>query len=232
MYKYADVLKKLQNASSRNAGKRLTAKHKAECMRRYVTKYPKRKRIEENAMSEFSDAVYEELKPEWDRICKASSAAHDKWELWLAKASQEEAPVVSTETRVIYSVSESSYCSQGWGARKYATGDAKSHMTSWEGEFPELTFEFKEIFHKYDAPFTSIGGERYTGYWEFQVLVNTDEVGCDIVKRRKVSIKEHYRALLKSGCNVRVLYPWLDHDFPESWGMDWSGNDIKEEVSK
>lgn len=228
MYKYADVLKKLGNATASRAWGRFIRRHKDECMRRYVAKYPKRKRIEEKAMAEFSDEVHTEMQPEWKRVCESAENARDKWELWLAKASQDEVPSVSEETRVIYSVTEGSYSSQGWGARKYAAGDAKSHMTSWASEFPELTFEFKEVFHKYDTPFTSMGGERHTGYWEFQVVVNTDEVGCDVVKRREVSSKEHYRSLLKSGCNVKVLYPWLDHGFPESWGMDWQGNDIKE----
>ena len=123
-------------------------------------------------------------------------------------------------------VSASDYRSQGYGANKYAAGEANASMGVWQTEYPELTFRYERKFNQYDEPIRRMGGETLTGYYTHHVYANTDTVGAYLITRAKVYTREYYRGLLRAGCNVRVSNPWLPADFPESWGMDWSGRDL------
>jgi hypothetical protein len=223
----AIVLQKQKNCSIRNAAVRLDAIWRARCLAAYKAKYPRKRKIDEDvAWREMRDETVGDLRAVADQMTSRAAVYTEKYEAWLHDISLKLRPRVCETEIIVRTVGESAYQSQGWGANKYARGEAIATMTQWQVEVPELTFRHEEKFNKWDAPIRCAGGEPSTGYYEHHIWANTDEPGAYLVQHSKVNMREYYRGLLKASCNVKVSNPWLPNDFPESWGMDWSGRDL------
>ena len=206
----AIVLVRQKNCNTRAACQRLTKIWKARCLVAYKAKHPRKKKIDEDwAWLEFRDKPVDDLRTIAARISARVRKYEIKYEEWLKDIADKLRPRVCDTEIEILNVSEASYRPQGWGADKYATGEATATMASWQAACPELTFRYERKFNSYDKPIRCVGGETSTGWYTHHVFANTDATGAYLVEHAKVNMREYYRGLLKAGCNVKVSNPWL-----------------------
>jgi hypothetical protein len=115
------------------------------------------------------------------------------------------------------SVSSSTYSSQGFGASKYAEGDAQQSfdLATSCGAKAEL------------RPIQR-GSDRWgVNYTDFEVWVCTTEAGLEMLRRKKVNLRDWMKACWARSVNPRVLNPFLPPGLEEKLGIDYYGRDVK-----
>lgn len=116
---------------------------------------------------------------------------------------------------VLTTVSSLRYASQGYGAKKYAQASAESSMLDACSAGVEARIDI--------SPVSGVP-EHAT----FDVIVKTATLlDVEILSRRPGRpFKEVIRALLGSGANPRVYYPFLSSDYLHQLGLDAFGRDL------
>jgi hypothetical protein len=128
----------------------------------------------------------------------------------------------SSKWNCAYSVSDSDYMSQGFGAAKYAESSAKSRMRDFLLHTADVKIE--EQFHEFNKPV--YGGSK--GWKEWRVMVLTTKIGIGIITRKKgENLKEFVKNCWKSGTNPRVFLPFLRVGIEDELGLDYFGNEKK-----
>ncbi len=121
------------------------------------------------------------------------------------------------------SVSEHSYSSQGWGARKYARQAAEQYQL--HAEFNGLEAITDERVETYDKTWGG-GGTFSVATYVVRVKV-AEPIDLAILKHKPApSLKETMRHWLRKGVNPRVYMPFLPYGYEESVGLDSWGNDV------
>lgn len=189
-----------------------------QCRELYAEKFPRRKwdwtkfRMEfpgyEKALFEFWKAQFvERRKEETTRL----ESVTDRLALLAPEC---EVPHTPGLERMLRCVSESSYSSQGYGARKYAEVEAGWLIANCPVPARILTD---------DMHWESGGRHHYLA--RFKVMVETDELGIEMLLRRPVSLREWVSYTWKNGANPRVYNPWLKDGYEESVGLDYFGGE-------
>lgn len=207
----------------------LQARFEKQAVEAYRQLFPRKKKvpeIHEICSHESIRPILDAFNLRANAIVDKVSAKHDRIESQLYWLAQRVAPVDAGELRLLDAVASSSYSSQGFGAEKYASGDAerKADVIRAMG----LSAEVRPVFHKFD------GASRWgiSGWTDYEVWGSTDlEVGYQIVKRRRFPLRDQVKLMLKRGVNPRVYMPFLEHGYEESVGLDHFGNDVNLPVS-
>jgi hypothetical protein len=181
--------------------------------------------------AEEHNAIYARLKVEVDRYLA-------EWYLekrqidWALSMLAAKADVPASETwQSVYSVSDSTYSSQGWGARKYARADAEAKLMDFLCHGPEGRVE--EQFHPFDQPVRCASGETSKGWHEYHVMIPATELGGHILTRKPgLPLREYVKHCWKKSVNPRVYLPFLPAGYEEQAGLDHFGNDLRERPVK
>ena len=73
-------------------------------------------------------------------------------------------------------------------------------------------------------------GAYATPHQDFEVWVNVDEVGAEILRRKPgLDLREWVRMCWWRGVNPRVYSPFLPIGLEERWGLDYFGNDLRKQ---
>jgi hypothetical protein len=129
---------------------------------------------------------------------------------------------LTAELQRIDSVHVESYRSQGYGAEKYASGDAESIAD--KARFYGLNVEVRRVATEYQSSFT---GKPFF-LVAFEVWANTNETGAEILRRKAgPPLRDVLAAYWKRGVNPRVIYPFLPWNLEEKLGVDYFGNFVE-----
>jgi hypothetical protein len=111
---------------------------------------------------------------------------------------------------------ESTYRTQGWGAKTYAKGAAEHRAMGYHNGSPGIEIRVRE------EP------KEYSTDYHIEAAVAC-ELEADIVKARfdPPSMRELVKMSWAAGLNPRVIYPSIPHGFEEEEGIDWQGRDKK-----
>lgn len=134
--------------------------------------------------------------------------------LALARAEDVVVPVTDEWTLINY-VFVGTYSTQGYGAEKYAKVHANSIVD--DAKHAGLDIKLEEAYS--DA----IGGRRTLIGWEVWAMTTPD--GKELLTRKPgLPLREVVRRYWAQGCQPRVRFPSLPHDFEEKNGLDYFGN--------
>lgn len=171
----------------------------------------------------FVERSNELVKELGDRVDALKKAADDAAERAGPEAIETDR---ATPYLCLASVSESSYGSQGYGARSYARNSAESRadvaracgvdveitedVRTWEG----LDWSGRMTKHSLST---------------FHVCVGVaSKVDVELLKRLPgPTLREQVRLCWKRGVQPRVFNPFLPHDYEEKNGLDYFGNDLR-----
>jgi len=113
-----------------------------------------------------------------------------------------------------YFVHGSKHHTQGYGAMKYARGDA-------------LDFAAKAEHYGVKAEVRPVGEPEHScgcTYQDFETVVATNELGVEVLRyREEVPLKEWLAGCWKRGTNPRVYNPFLPHGLEEKLGVNFFG---------
>ena len=200
----------------------------------YHKLYPKRKFIMDKAwgvLGEVAVAIKRQHSEEANRKIRENEKKRDDVERRLFEIAGElrELPVSSgqaSEWLLYDSVSECSYHTQGFGARKYAENAAQQYVDKAEAN--GVRAEIREIVTTHDDH----RGHK-NSFADFQVWVCCSQDGLNILRYKpQIELREWVRLCWKRGSNPRVYNPWLPHEYEEKNGLDYFGNDLRKKESK
>lgn len=121
--------------------------------------------------------------------------------------------------RELIRVWTSSYSTQGYGASRYAKSSAESVATNAQ------SFGVRA---RVERMADSVRDEIYNHTEVFVVYVATDsDLDVEILKRKRVDMREWVRACWTRGVNPRVYNPFLPADYEERVGLDFFGGESK-----
>lgn len=134
---------------------------------------------------------------------------------------------VRVKLREVY---ESTYSTQGYGARKYAEGSAT--LTVLEARALGIKTEIVITIKEWDGV-DHHGNKVHHELATFHIWVDVeDECDAQIIKQCPVlTLREQVKACWKAGIQPRVYAPFLPHGYEESVGLDFFGNEVKKEKS-
>ena len=132
---------------------------------------------------------------------------------------------LSSGRQTLATISQLSFSSQGWGARKYAENAAQSDLLDarHQGVEGEVVAVEKSL------PAAESGGQAYN-WTEFEVRVGVESgIDCEILRRRPgAPLRDIVKYLWQHGTNPRVYYPFLPYEFEAAVGLDHFGNEVKQ----
>lgn len=211
-------------------GKAKEAEFRGRLEALYRKKYPKRKLLWEKIVAEFPDeweAIKAEAKHLFGNMWASHSSEEKQVEWALGMLAEHAAPTITDEAHTFHAVDEGTYRSQGWGACKYARNSAQSCAD--EAEYHGLKAEVRDVFVEYDRPIHSPYNGTIRGYHNYEVWVNTDRLGWEIVTRKGgVPLRDWLMLCWRRGVNPRVYNPFLPHGIEEKLEIDHFGNDLRE----
>lgn len=119
--------------------------------------------------------------------------------------------------RMLTEVWTSSYSSQGLGASRYARQSAE--LTASQVRALGITASVKR---------ETGGGPKPADYLEhWQVFVEVEgDLDVEILKRRKVPLRDWVAGCWRAGVNPRVYDPFLPHGIEERLGIDYQGRRV------
>jgi hypothetical protein len=183
----------------------------------------------------FDDVKVREILPDWQVIYDAHKAPFDL--LWHTREDETErretALRESAAAEIIprvdqghaepyksYLFTSACYGSQGWGAAKYARGEA----TLWALKAQHYGVR-AEVVELRNEPYQSAyGGGSHV---EYGVRCDTNELGHAVLERLPaLSLRDWVKACWANQINPRVLDPFLPHGIEEKLGVDYFGRDI------
>lgn len=124
----------------------------------------------------------------------------------------QDAEVAPGDPLCVDAVWTASYSSQGFGASRYARGAADDLASGYRAL--GVPVEVRRVVH----------GSSVES-WEVWANV-ASMVDREIVRRRKVSLRDWMRDCLRRGQNPRVYNPFLPHGLEHKLGLDYYGNDL------
>jgi hypothetical protein len=125
-------------------------------------------------------------------------------------------PVVPiAEERLLYTCSSCDHLSQGFGAAKYAHGDALTKVDAIETAGLTARIEDEDQGISYQIH-----------HHVYRVYGCLDAASLDQIARRPVDLVERVRLCWKRGTNPRVSMPFLPHGFEEKHGLDFFGGRV------
>lgn len=119
-------------------------------------------------------------------------------------------------------VCETSYGSQGFGARSYARSKAK--LLEVEARYFGLRAEVDEHIHKYET--MTPRGTRKRSYATYTVYVYAEPSELKILEHKSMPLRETVKFLWSTGVNPRVYMPFLPHGYEKSQGLDLFGGEL------
>jgi len=124
-------------------------------------------------------------------------------------------------------VYDSTYRSQGYGARHYAQGSAK--LKALEATCHGIKHEITEETRTFEAIVSYGGRTERTTSSTFRVFVFVqDEFDVEILKDcPKLDLRSAVKACWGAGVNPRVYNPFLPHGYEESVGLDYFGGETR-----
>lgn len=155
----------------------------------------------------------------YDEVMASASTSHQDYIDGLyakfrdAKVSMTEAaeladPVAGESKLMLAHVSKYSYGSQGGGAESYARNAA----------------DMKVMAANYFGIKASVEKDRHG--FKVYVLVDHD-IDVQILRLRRVPLRESVRFCWANSMNPRVYYPTLPHGYEEQVGLDFFGNETR-----
>lgn len=132
-------------------------------------------------------------------------------------------PITEGEPLVEWAtVSSSSYSTQGYGAMKYArqAAEAKADKARMYGLTPVIE----------EVNFSPAKGMNSVNHADFKILLNTTDTGLVLLGYKPdLSLREWVKACWGRGCQPRVSYSGLAHNYEEKNGLDYFGHEKGEE---
>ena len=196
----------------REASQKMQAEYVAALAADYKKAFPKRKA---HTPAKYNDCPNREaLNIYWQEKANVLMAKHTADQGLLEKqldtlaAREDLLPWPCDQLNKVYSIHKSTYQSSDLGSGKYARESAESRAE--DARMYGLKAEVKFEGHCYD------------------LYVNTDEVGWDLVQRKPgISLKAWIKRCWARGCNPRVYNPFLPVGLEEKLGLDYFGGEIK-----
>jgi hypothetical protein len=196
----------------REASQKMQAEYVEALAADYKKAFPKRKAYTRDKYNDCPNR--EALKAYWQGKADALISKHvaDKQgledQLDALAAREDLLPWSCEGMNKVYSILHSTYQSSDLGSGKYARESAESRAE--DARMYGLKAEVKFEGHCYD------------------LYVNTDEVGWDLVQRKPgISLKAWIKRCWARGCNPRVYNPFLPVGLEEKLGLDYFGGEIK-----
>lgn len=228
--KYHDYKMHCKQQETFNDGHPLHQQMLQDLTERYKAKFPRRKFILEKVQKDLTEyeAVYTSYR---DRATKI----YDEWftekmrleydlsviaEVITPKELQEHSAAQS-DYDIVHVVSSASYRTQGYGAAKYAKGEA----IRWQQKFENSGISTRLEEEVSSARF--VHGIRSCKYI---LLARCAPIVAEIIRRKpEVPLREWLKMCWKQGVNPRVYNPFLRYGLEEELNLDYFGNDVDPE---
>lgn len=175
-----------------------------ECEHAYRLAFPREKNLPKDWRSlDMFESIVNKYKAEADRLSSIVTAAEEKWTKERNAAANDVVVEPGEEWNLAHVASEYSYSTQP-NARGYAAGEAK--RKAMELRATGLNAEVRNL----------------------EVWAKASPEMIEIAKHKPPTpLREWVMACWKTGCNPRVMNPWLPHGYEESVEIDYFGNDLR-----
>lgn len=197
---------------------KFTNRMQRERLLAYKKKFPKRKSILEKAIqfdvnnNNIIYSRYSNMSNIWyDRYSTKKKDLKERLKELATKCTKEDIPITE-EFQLMETVWESTYRSQGFGARKYAQMNAENMAD--HARYYEIPVEVRQSEKK----LTNVT------LCDFGIWAKTTREGWELIRHLPgPSTKEWVRMCWKRGVNPRVYNPFLPYGYEEQNGLDYFG---------
>jgi len=197
----------------------------------YKKAYPRRKLIRHKiSQHKPCQELFQVFKGKAYELGKRQQDEVQDLERQLCEIAQKEPVPLAEEYTKFRHVSTWTFSTQGWGAQKYAKGEAtvsaleiattlrREHGDKIDAKYLPLTLVVPVLG-------TGDHGGKVQGY---DVLVKTTKAGVKLLKKKPgFDLKEWVRQCWANGINPRVINPFLPHGFEAKHGLGFFGGYLK-----
>jgi hypothetical protein len=197
--------------------KAMQAAYEAECQAAWKARFPRRK-FSMRASADKAKGnqpehgqIHEKWMAKYDAVYKAFKAALDANEKELvAEAAQTDIPVFDGLT-LYHTTPSDNYRTQGFGMNKYAEADAQDYADKALAYGLQVHLRKVKTYEGKDCC-----GWSFT-YYDYEVWVSTDEIGCEILSRKPETetMAEWVAKCDKRSVSARVFCPFMSYDLEE-----------------